>query len=102
MKTNNALIKEIESGKNPLDVLAQEKREIRSEVDGEDVLKDAYYIGALEAKFIIALEAIIKLRKENTRLENQYHDLYAESKREDLEQEATYENVVINEEKEAA
>lgn len=103
MKTNNELIKEIESGKNPFDVLDNERRDVTNKDcpnTGCDV-KNAYWIGALEAKFLYALQEIIKLRKENERLENQYHDLYAESKREDLEKEATYENLSINEYKEA-
>lgn len=98
MKTNNELIKEIESGKNPFDVIAQERKEVCDKdcVNSTAHMKDAYWIGALESKFTFSLQEIIKLRKENERLNRENFDLYAESKREDLAQEATYENVTIN------
>lgn len=89
MKTNNELIKEIESGNNPFDVLNVEK--IESTKNTRHEFKDAIWLGALEANYLNALDEIRRLRKENERVEADNFRLYAESKREDLAQEAELE-----------
>lgn len=69
MKTNNAIITQIESGQNPFDVIKNERTETTKGLREE--YRDSTWKGAIEANYIFALQEIIKLRKENARLERE-------------------------------